>query len=380
MVSLLEALPQGREVLIIAPFDEQTLHRWLSGSFICLTGMGMATLFHERRAISASLAKSRQELAASEATFRSLAQSSALMVWISDSQGRLTWINDTWRRFTGSDTPSLHTRHWLKNVPKEDWERIKNIHRVSMATRSPFELEFRLRDARGDLRWMSASSAPRFASDGEFLGYCGSCQDITELKQATQDARDKEHLLRNIFDASGAGIFTLDEDSRLTHANRRMAEMFGIPTERLLGTSYFDLVAPEDEAASRGNYVRLFRGESAEVDRRYQRSDNTCFWGHASVRPIIDEGRFQGIVGTIIDVSAQHEAMEKLNLAAKVFESSNEGVLICDAKNNIVSVNRAFSEITGYQTEEVIGRNPRLFASGRHPVAFYEAMWGALDR
>ncbi len=68
----------------------------------------------------------------------------------------------------------------------------------------------------------------------------------------------------------------------------------------------------------------------------------------------------------------------RLRLAAAVFEHSHEGIIIADANANIVQVNPAFTRITGYDAHEVIGKNPRILASGKHDKAFYAAMWQAL--
>ncbi len=70
--------------------------------------------------------------------------------------------------------------------------------------------------------------------------------------------------------------------------------------------------------------------------------------------------------------------MAKLKLAASVYEHSAEGIMVTDAAANIIAVNRAFTGITGYPAEEVIGRNPRLLASGRHGQEFYRHMWQSL--
>jgi diguanylate cyclase (GGDEF)-like protein/PAS domain S-box-containing protein len=61
-----------------------------------------------------------------------------------------------------------------------------------------------------------------------------------------------------------------------------------------------------------------------------------------------------------------------------VFEHSAEGIFVTDAANRIVQVNRAFTEITGYEAADAIGQNPRLLSAGQHAAGFYQAMWGSL--
>ncbi|AHY41162.1 GGDEF domain-containing protein [Stutzerimonas decontaminans] len=75
---------------------------------------------------------------------------------------------------------------------------------------------------------------------------------------------------------------------------------------------------------------------------------------------------------------AQHVQETSLKQAAAVFDSTQEGVLVTDPNQRIVHVNPAFSRITGYSTEEVLGQTPKLFASGKHDAAFYQQMWLAL--
>jgi len=75
---------------------------------------------------------------------------------------------------------------------------------------------------------------------------------------------------------------------------------------------------------------------------------------------------------------AQHVQETSLKQAAAVFDSTQEGVLVTDPSQHIVHVNPAFSRITGYSTEEVLGQTPKLFASGKHDAAFYAQMWLAL--
>ncbi|NWG87361.1 MAG: diguanylate cyclase [Hydrogenophilaceae bacterium] len=105
---------------------------------------------------------------------------------------------------------------------------------------------------------------------------------------------------------------------------------------------------------------------------------------HIPVYPGSDEIAIlsQSLAQLVDNLEAQkHQLLEnnqELQLAAQVFASSTEGILIADADLRILSVNKAFSTITGYSLEEVIGQTPRVLASGKHSAAFYQAMWNAI--
>lgn len=86
------------------------------------------------------------------------------------------------------------------------------------------------------------------------------------------------------------------------------------------------------------------------------------------------------LIGTHTDITEHKQAQEKLQLAANVFAHAHEGIMITDAQGIIVDVNEAFSHVTGYGHDEVIGRNPRLLASGRQNKEFYAAMWRDLQQ
>lgn len=82
--------------------------------------------------------------------------------------------------------------------------------------------------------------------------------------------------------------------------------------------------------------------------------------------------------GTLLDITGQQQVEERLRLAAKVFDSNGEGILITDTQQRILSVNRAFSEMTGYSAEEALGQTPHLLSSHCHPPEFYGAMWQSI--
>ena len=97
----------------------------------------------------------------------------------------------------------------------------------------------------------------------------------------------------------------------------------------------------------------------------------------SSLRPAFEE--LQALVDGFNHMVGEIEVnQQKLRQAAVVFDNTSEGILITDRDHRIVSVNKAFTEITGYTEEEVLGRNPSLLQSGQQDSAFYEAMWDSI--
>ncbi len=103
-------------------------------------------------------------------------------------------------------------------------------------------------------------------------------------------------------------------------------------------------------------------------------------WIEHICKPVIDaQGHFLGSRGTHRDITDRKKAQQQLMLAATVFENASEGILITDANNTILSINKAFVNLMGYSPEEVIGQSPRLFQSGRYSRHFYQEMWIAIN-
>ena len=91
------------------------------------------------------------------------------------------------------------------------------------------------------------------------------------------------------------------------------------------------------------------------------------------------EGNFLRTHCIMTDLTERLQSQEQITLAATVFEQSAEGIIITDANSNIMMVNRAFTQITGYSAAEVLGRNPKMMASGRHDAMFYRSIWDSIN-
>ncbi|WP_458736823.1 phosphodiesterase DibA [Pseudomonas chlororaphis] len=127
-----------------------------------------------------------------------------------------------------------------------------------------------------------------------------------------------------------------------------------------------------------GHLLSSFFDESNDLAR--WQLINGYVWALLSAGLIfIARGRLLRLLGADAWLLHQREDRERLRQAAAVFDCTREGVLVSDRRGQIVHVNRAFIEITGYQREEVLGRQPSMFKSGHHTADFYQAMFDSLN-
>jgi PAS domain S-box-containing protein len=133
----------------------------------------------------------------SEALFHTVADTAPVMIWMSDAEKRGTFFNKGWLDFTGRALEEELGEGWTQSVHPEDIDRCLAVCGGAFRARRPFTIDYRMRRADGQYRWVLDNGVPRHGADGTFLGYIGSCIDITERREAELDAaRQRNELAR----------------------------------------------------------------------------------------------------------------------------------------------------------------------------------------
>jgi PAS domain S-box-containing protein len=122
-------------------------------------------------------------MAESESRFETMADRAPVMVWMTGADGLGEWFNRPWLSFTARSLDEELGNGWRRGVHPDDRERCLATYEAAFAQREPFEMEYRLRRGDGEYRWLVERGVSRFASDGSFLGYVGSCLDITDRRE-----------------------------------------------------------------------------------------------------------------------------------------------------------------------------------------------------
>ncbi|MHB0926208.1 MAG: sensor domain-containing protein [Gallionellaceae bacterium] len=241
---------------------------------------------------------------------------------------------------------------------------------------TPWQHEYRLKFDDGTVRWLFGNALPQREADGSTLWH-GFITDITERKQAELALAESEGRFREIFDTVSDAIFIHDaETGRILDVNRRMCEMYGLTREQALACGPDDLSAgvPPYSTAEAIEKIRLAHSEGQQTfDWLARTHDGRFFWVEVSLR-FASIGGEQRILAVVRDISERKHVDAELRIAAIAFESQ-DGIVVTNADNIILRVNRAFTGITGYTAEEAVGHTPSIFKSGRHDAAFYAAMW-----
>ncbi|WP_082880832.1 PAS domain S-box protein [Methylomonas sp. DH-1] len=224
-------------------------------------------------------------------------------------------------------------------------------------------------------------TAPVSDDNASYLGRIWQFRDVTATRQAERALRRKEYYQRALLDNIPHAIWLKDPNSRLLAVNQEFAELFGADNPAaLIGKNDFDIAPPELAKAYRADDQRVLETRQKLIVEEYivDGGRRTLFETYKA--PVIDEqGQLLGTVGFARDISEARKNEENLRLAALVYDNSSEAMIVVDADNNILSVNPAFTAMTGYRAEEVIGQNPSLLHSGEHDRAFYRDMWRALE-
>ena len=137
----------------------------------------MVTLYVKRR-------RSERLREESESRFSLLADTAPVMIWTADASGNATDVNRAWLDFTGREKPQELGNGWTQSIHPDDRSGCLETCRNAIARRDPFRVEYRLRRADGEYRWILQAGAPRFTTDNVCVGYTGSAVDITEHRLA----------------------------------------------------------------------------------------------------------------------------------------------------------------------------------------------------
>jgi diguanylate cyclase (GGDEF)-like protein/PAS domain S-box-containing protein len=203
---------------------------------------------------------------------------------------------------------------------------------------------------------------------------------LRKRRQQEDELRRSGERLSLALDGANDGLWDWDLQTEALYLSPRSREILCLSDDAPanMQTLWLNQLSDLDQQITRSALLSHLRGETNRVDLtcRLRLTTGAYCWVQTGGRAVRDaQGQAVRLTGVLRDVTEQVEREQRLRQAGAMFNCTSEGMLICDVDQNIIDVNKAFCEITGYRPEEVIGRQPVLLASGRHDKAFYKHMW-----
>jgi two-component system sensor kinase FixL len=241
----------------------------------------------------------------SEARFRVMTDAAPMMVWMSDTDKRCSYFNAPWLEFTGRTREQELGNGWAEGVHADDLERCLKTYDTAFDAREPFQLEYRLRRRDGEFRWIIDYGVPRFAPDGGFAGYIGSCIDISDRRKA-------EDRFQMAIEAAPVAMILLDHQSRITLVNSQVERLFGYERRELLGQPIEVLLPDSRQHPNQGDFFTKPQAHSMGEGRELagRRKDATKLPVEIGLSPIqADSGMF--VLASVVDVSERRQVEEQ---------------------------------------------------------------------
>jgi len=202
-----------------------------------------------------------------------------------------------------------------------------------------------------------------------------------ELRHAYNALHESRAHYASLYELAPVGYLTLTREGLIAEINRTGASLIGVEQNKIINCRFSSLVAPKDG----DRWHILFRDmmlsseDAHNFELVIQRPDKSVFPAQLNCRLLMKADKIPIVRITLADVTERKRTELELRIAATAFEAQ-ESIAITDSASVIVKVNKAFTGITGYKEEDVVGRKISILKSGLHDTVFYEAMWESIAR
>jgi PAS domain S-box-containing protein len=293
--------------------------------------------------------------------FRAIADAIPHMVWSTRPDGSHDYYSQRWYDFSGVAPGATDGEAWESIVHPDDRERTRDCWRASLASGTPYEIEYRLRHRSGEYRWTLGRALPVRDGLGRIVRWIGTCTEIHEQK-ANQAALHDARLRRDAaLVAADIGTWTYDIRADRVYADRNLAAIFGTGDAGMAGVSLADYLAaihPDDLERTRRAIQATIAGTGTfECEYRVRAEGG---WRHVLARAKLtvgEDGRAAWMPGIVLDVSRRKEVEEALRASENRFrrlaDSNVIGIVRYRLDGSIIDANQFFLDMLGYTRADV---------------------------
>ncbi|MFP4472624.1 MAG: PAS domain S-box protein [Candidatus Omnitrophota bacterium] len=234
--------------------------------------------------------------------------------------------------------------------------------------------------ADGNLYWLKTNKVPMRDSYGNVIGMLGTYEDITESRRAEEALRTSEAKYRDLVENANSIIIRLNARGDILFFNEFAEKYFGYSEDEVVGKNLKETILPSDIVPPEWvdnalNKILMDSDEWRFAENQNAKKNGEIVWVAWTNRAVVNEQGEKEILAVGTDITQRRHMEEELRKLFTAVEQSQNVILITDPRGDIEYVNPKFTELTGYQEEEVLGKNPRLLKSGESPPEVYKVLW-----
>ena len=307
-----------------------------------------------------------QELREREALSRIIADSVPAYIWMSGHNKEFSHFNTGWLAFTGRKLHQETGFGWMERMHPEDLAQYRGAYDQAFEKRDTFTVEYRLKRADGNYRWMLDSGAPYYDEEG-FSGYIGSSVDITDKRQVERSLILSEERYRSVVEHQIELVCHYRPDTTLTFVNNAFCTYFNRKREDLIGSSFLGLLPEDTRKVVREQIGRqLIEPQTIQYEREITLADQSTSWQLWRDLPILDEDgnvtEFQSVGRDITDLKLAQKKLEsrttdleqaKTSLEQQAKELAHTIEELDEARESAEKATRAKSEFLANMSHEI---------------------------
>ena len=319
----------------------------------------------------------------SEAHLRDIMQHAPIGLATVSLEGHFIEVNQSLCEIVGYTKDELEKLTFQEITYPDDLSSdLDNVGRLLAGDLPFYKMEKRYIKKSGEIVWIQLTGSLLRDAAGAPYYFIAQIEDISERKAFEKRLQLERDFSNSILDTARSMVMVIDREGRIARLNYEAQKFIGYTFEEIRDEPFFweRFLPPEQREEVRKVFDKLISGDVvARYENFWLRRDGSkrlFDWSNSILKT--HGGKVEYLVTVGIDITERKEAEAKLQLSASVFSHAREGIMITDAKGDIVEVNDTFTLITGYKREEVLGKNSRILQSGRHGSNFFAKMWQSL--
>ncbi len=330
----------------------------------------------------------------SERRMRTITDSLPALIAQIDTQQKYLFLNRRFETLLGKPTAELVGKHMLDVLGEAAYEAVrKNVEKAICGQKLFCEYDLPL--PRGGVSRMYSHYLPDFNDAGQVDTVYIWEQEITDIKRTEEALRESEQRLKEIIDFLPDATFAIDRNGKVIAWNHAIEEMTGVSAECMLGKGDYEYSLPF-YGVRRRILIDLVFESREEIERKYYsverigdhllaeanvpvKGQMRALWGISG--PLCDsKGNIVGAIESIRDITERRRTEEEREKLATAIEQAAEGIIVTSTEWIIQYVNPAFERISGFGSDELIGRHTRLLRSDKHDRAFFNSIRDTLTQ